>query len=196
MEKMRKERSKAIWIWVIAIILVLITTTILTVTLARYTSTSTGTGTVNVGQWTNIQFEGATPETATFNFDLSDTKNTNNNVLESQIAPGDEGSFEVTFGPAEVAYTYSLTVDNINPAVAGNPAIKFYSDEEMTTLLTPDTNIKVSLTAAQAGFTKTIYWQWAYEGGIDEDDTADGLADDSLTFNIYITATQDGPTTT
>ncbi len=175
---------------IIALLLMLISTTVLSGTLAKYTSTSTGTATVSVAQWTDIQFEGESLTSANFSFNLADTKIENNNVLSTQIAPGDKGSFEVDFGSAEVAYTYNLSVNDINPSTAGHPAIKFYSDAEMDTLLTDDVNIEVNLANAQSGFTKTIYWQWEYDGGIDSDDTQDGLLNQELNFNINISATQ------
>ncbi len=190
MEQKQRNNSKVIILAALALLFSLIVIIMLLVTLARYTSTTTGTGTVNVARWTDISFDGTSIESDTFTFDLSETKNVNNNVVSTQIAPGDAGSFEITFGPAEVAYSYGITVNNIDASTAGHPSIKFYNDPEMTVLLTPETSIPVSLSAALSGFTKTIYWQWEYDGGIDAEDTADGLANASLNFQINLTATQ------
>ncbi len=173
-------------------LLALLTLPILGATLARYTSSTTGTGTANIGQWTQINFEGSDITSTSFNFDLSTIKKENNNVLSTQIAPGDEGSFEVTFGPSEVAYSYTIAVSEIDDSIAGNPNIIFYSDETMTTPLTENISSSVNLTTAQAGFTQTIYWQWEFDGGINSEDTADGLLNSSTDFTITLTATQTG----
>ncbi len=181
-------------IGVLALILSLASITVLSGTLAKYTSTATGTGTVNVAQWSDIQFEGTTDANADFTFNLADTKVTNNNVTTGQIAPGDSGSFEISMGQTEVAYTYSISIEEVTPA-GDVPNIVFYSDAAMTTEITADITGTKTLPTADgvvAAHTTTVYWQWEYFEDATQDtaDTALGLENGSFEFEINITATQ------
>ncbi len=181
----------------VSALLSLVSLSLVGMTLSNYTSSSDGSGHVNVAKWTDIQFvsDGVTSDAnEDFIFNLYDTKVVNANVDEQHIAPGDKGSFSVEFGSAEVAYTYSLSVETLDSSVAGIANIKFYSDAEMSVELSNESDVVVNLDDAIDGFTKIIYWKWDYDSGTDADalDTEDGLAYDSqdYVFSINIEATQ------
>ncbi len=172
----------------LALALCLITTCLLSGTLAKYTSTTTGTGTVTVAQWSNIQFEDEDKAAATFTFDLSGTKDANANVKSDQIGPGDKGDFKITFGPAEVAYTYDLSITATNLTATAAP-IKFYTDSARSTAFTNLTDVAVALANAGTAQTVTVYWAWD-SANTNANDTAAGIANGSPTFTVEITAEQ------
>lgn len=174
-------------IGVLALALCAITACLLGGTLAKYASSTTGTGTVNVAQWSNIQFEDGEKASATFTFNLKDTKDTNDNVKSDQIAPGDKGSFEISFGPAEVAYSYDITLVATNLTDALAP-IKFYKDSARAQAFVDLDGVAVTAANAETVQSVTVYWEW--ETTTDVADTAAGIANSELNFTVTISAEQ------
>lgn len=182
----------------LALTLTLISTCLAGGTLARYTSEVTGTGTANIAKWSVAfkQKDGSTgaevSKTASYDFDLKDTKDGNELVNVNKIAPGDKGSFEVQIDGkgSEVAYEYKIELTTTNfSSTAGN--VKFYSDKERKTPWVDKTDFtKVALNDVSTPVNKTIYWEW--EGGEtnNTDDTTAGKAAASPTFTVKLTAQQ------
>lgn len=201
------KKSKTMKIASVLLILVLVTTCFVGTTFAKYTSSATGTDTVTVAKWvvkvndTNIA--GVTNPNVSFNlFETiyDSTYGTDEaDVAAERIAPGTSGAFSLKVeNGSEVSAAYTIALSVAQPA-GNNIPIKFYSDSTFATEVTADDEGKYTFTGSKLDpvggntvtETKTIYWQWDFEG----DDTTLGIAaaadsDLGITVTTNITVTQ------
>lgn len=185
----------------LALALTLISTGLMGSTLAKYASETVGTGTIAIAKW-NVQMEaaGKTPTDNKFTFTLAETKNENNNVAKTAVAPGDSGSiaYEFTDADTQVAYTSKIVIDTSKLDADIQKVIKFYSDDKFNTAIPTDGLTKtVALADVGKGTNKgTIYWRW--ETATDSADTTLGgkTIDAAKTeFTITLSAEQTIATT-
>lgn len=190
-----QKKSYASRLGVLAVALTLVTACLLGGTMAKYVTEVTGTGSATVAKWSFT----ANGETETFtDINIASTAYTNiNNTDKNRIAPGTEGSFDITLDAtgSDVAVDYTIAFSNLKNKPTN---LKFYSDEagttEITNLATGFTGkIDYNATADAMKTTKTVYWKWAYQtGSSDATDVADSGKD--MTFDIKVTGTQAEPT--
>jgi hypothetical protein len=192
-------KNKKTLILVILLILVLVSALIIAAfSYARYLSIINADGTAVVARWnfnaTNI--EGTTLTTVA----LTDTT-LNSKVVDGKIAPGTDGSFAIVVDASgsEVALTYDIEIFNFSDSMPEN--LKFYSSN----VFTPENELtlidgkivfsgEIALADVNTPVITTLYWAWAYqtEDG-DEQDTLDGIAAGTATFDIKITGIQMDP---
>lgn len=116
-------------------------------------------------------------------------------VVNNKIAPGTKGSFTIklTNANTETAVDFKLLVGNITEKPDN---LKFYSDAARSKELTA-TGITGTLKAQDAtGLDVKVYWEWAYESGSDDKDTAAGKKAQTMKVPVTIEGTQAKPSST
>ncbi|WP_418252314.1 hypothetical protein [Gordonibacter urolithinfaciens] len=189
-----QKKSYAARLGVLAVALSLVTACLLGGTMAKYVTEVSGTGSATVAAWS---FK-ANDQTKEFTVDLADTANTN--VATDRIAPGTKGSFgiKVDATGSETALDYTIAFSNLTNMPDG---LKFYSDIDRTIAITDLATYKgfdggIALTEVGTPVTKTVYWEWAYEGDNTKDTAAGTNASKAASFKITVTGTQkDAPKT-
>ena len=196
---MKKNNKKALFVMAL-LLMVGITTSYVASTYAKYTAEVSGSGTATVAKWA---FEDDNDIT-TFTVKLNETYDPTT-LVANKIAPGTEGSFEITLvnTNSEVGVDFTVGLDNINNKPTN---LKFYKDAAYTTELTPGTGtITGQLKAGDAtGVKPKIYWKWLYETGTvtdgiatgDAADTTDGESANTLTIGLTVKGVQTEPSTT
>ena len=196
---MKKNNKKALFVMAL-LLMVGITTSYVASTYAKYTAEVSGSGTATVAKWA---FEDDNDIT-TFTVKLNETYDPTT-LVANKIAPGTEGSFEITLvnTNSEVGVDFTVGLDNINNKPTN---LKFYKDAAYTTELTPGTGtITGQLKAGDAtGVKPKIYWKWLYETGTvtdgiatgDAADTTDGKSANTLTIGLTVKGVQTEPSTT
>lgn len=171
----------------VALALTLITTCLMSGTLARYTSTVSGNGTASVAAW-SFKANGETASMA--NVALTDTT-LNSKVTTGKIAPGTDGSFDVSLdgSGSDVTIDYVIKIDDITNKPAN---LKFYTDSAFSEELNLTTGLtgSIALNALATPVVKTVYWQWVYGSEVVDN----GDAGKAMTFTISVTGTQSDPT--
>ena len=161
-------------------------------TYAKYTTTANYTGTANVAKWNIAMKSGDTTLTAGESFSIARTADTN--VADERIAPGTTGTFNLQLDATntEVAFGYTISF-----TVTNKPTnLKFYSDSSYQNEITATSDVYTvssnTIGLADAKTTNdTIYWKWEFETTDgDATDTAEGIADQDMTVNVTLTATQ------
>ena len=101
----------------------------------------------------------------------------------------------------EVGVNVSIALGSVTGTVPTN--MKFYSDSEHTTEITPGSFTKTGVLRAgdSTGLNVTIYWAWPYEtpassSSGDAADTTEGTTPATLSIPVTITGTQVAPSTT
>ena len=185
------------------VLAVLVTAYSVSGTYAKYTTTNTLSGTATVAKWAIAMKADGDAITSTTTIDLAtamkDTvdDDTEANVASGKIAPGTKGTFNfnVDGTGTEVDYTYTITLSNFQNV----PTNFVLSGAEGTTVTTTGSGSTlayeitgtVTHDATEKSITKTLNWVWAYETTDgDEADTTDGIAAETMAFDVTITATQ------
>ena len=162
-------------------------------TFAKYSSTINKSGSVTVASW-NFATDN-TGDTFTVNITPSADAST---LVSGKIAPGTEGSFVINVkNTSEVGANVSVALGSVTGTVPTN--MKFYSDSEHNTQITPGSFTKTGVLRAgdSTGLNATIYWVWPYETPSgDADDTTAGTTPATLSIPVTITGTQVAPSTT
>ena len=159
---------------------------------AKYISSITKTGTATVAKWAFTTDN--TSGTVTCALDKTYNANT---LVAGKIAPGTSGKcpIEISNATSEVGIRYDI---KLSGAVTGKPTnMKFYADADHRTELTGDTTINGTLKPGAATVTEYVYWEWPYQDGTteyDSADTTDGQKAASLTMTFDVTGTQVQPT--
>ena len=184
------------------LLLVGVTSAYVAYSYAKYTSTITGNqGTVQVAKW---DFVNDNP-TGTITVNLAQTYHATtlkgtNAAGKKLIAPGTEGSFDVTVynTDSEVGVDFEVALDSIT----GIPTnLKFYSDANHQNEIVPGNATTGKITGQlepndSTGQVVHFYWAWAYDSNADSADTTDGEAANALTIGVTIKGTQVQPSTT
>lgn len=161
---------------------------------AKYISSVDGSGSLQVAKWDITQSVTS----------LSNQTYTAATLSSNKIAPGTEGSFVINFdaGDTETGVDYVITFSDITNV----PANMYFKVDgnEYATLAQVATAISghFDANAATKSFSKTIEWKWDYETTTSKDglrttlaandaqDTTDGEAANTMSFNVNVTATQ------
>ena len=176
---------------ILAVLLLAVTISAYSVggTYAKYTTTANVTGTATVAKWNVgvVAKDGSGTATTTINLatGLNDA-----NVAEGKIAPGTTKSFtfEVSSNDTQVSYNYSIVLSNFQN-MPTNFTITGATHNENGTYTVPGGNILVSDT--EKNKTATITWSWPFETTDgDDEDTTDGEAAKTMTFDATLVATQ------
>ena len=177
-----------------AVVLTLVTGSLVGGTFAKYTSTAIGTGTAQVAAWKIAMKEGTNPIAGdAFSFNLINM-NDKAATTDGKIAPGSFGEIKLSIDGtgSDVGYSYKIEADT--SALTGVP-IKFYSDAEKKTELTPVSgkitvsSADVDLDAVGTPVAADIYWEWNKDS-IDTADTTLGVNGSSGTITVTMTADQ------
>jgi len=159
---------------------------------AKYISSIQRTGTATVAKWAFT--DDNTAGTVICEFDKTYDSTT---LVAGKIAPGTSGKcpIEISNATSEVGIRYDI---KLSDAVANKPTnMKFYADAGHQTELTGNTTINGTLNPGAAAVTEYVYWEWPYQDGTteyDSADTTDGETAASLTMTFDVTGTQLEPT--
>lgn len=190
--------NKRLKIAMLLIAVILVAALAISMAYSKYYSKIEGTGTATVAKW-SFTVNGQTDNLGTIV--LGNTTAENPKVAEGRVAPGTSGSFNVALDAtgSEVALDYTISFSNIQGNIPTN--LKFYSDASHTTEITDITTqgLTGSMGVSDADKTKTvtIYWNWEYETGADDEiatnddiDTTAGKTPATITFDVVVTGTQ------
>ncbi len=191
------------------LLVTMIALTLVSGTYAKYTSSASGTDSAVVAKWdikagVSGSEASITGSNATVAFNLFDTINDTSthaaetDVATGKIAPGTEGSFEMSIkNDSEVTARYG-----INYTVTGNDVPIEFSTDGGTTWVTSLSNVAPSNAtqiAMNSSTTVTVMWRWAFTGEgsanytssqTDATDTALGLSTPTVTVNATLTVEQ------
>lgn len=188
-----KKKSYVARLGVLALALTLVTTCLTGGTMARYVTEVTGAATATVAKWS---FK-ANSQTQNFTVNLTDTT-LNGKVADGKIAPGTDGSFDISIDAdgSEVALDYTIAFSNMENKPSN---LKFYSDPNFKTEISDlatysGLNGTITLTDIGTPVTKTVYWQWAYGDAVEPDQAT--ITGKDMTFTITVTGTQQNPSQT
>ena len=162
---------------------------------SKYTTTVTGEGSTSIARWV-FDVSGSDTYSSTDTIQTINLAQTcdQSTLLDKQIAPGTNGSFDVEIDAtgAEVGIDYKVEFTNIPEDFPTN--LKFTVDNEEYDLTTGFTG-NIPANATNKVITKTVNWEWPYETlNGDIADTTDGIADaNDLTFDITVIGTQVAP---
>ena len=186
----------------IALVGVIGTTGVL-LTNSKYTTTVKGKATTNIAKWVFdvTGKDSYSPSDTIKTINLAETCRPNT-LVDGNIAPGTEGSFEITIDTqgAEVGIDYEIEFANLPANFPKNLVFTF--DNNNFNLETGfKGNIPANAVAKDKVITKTVNWKWVYESedsatveNEDKEDTADGIAGaKGLTFDIIVKGTQVKP---
>ena len=194
---MRKTKGKVL-IVLGMLLIVLIASISAVFTNSKYASKVTGEVSTSVAHW---NFE----VTGTDTFNARDTLAglklaqvcTPETLVNGKIAPGTSGSFTINVSTrgAEVGASYNIVFDNFSNNFPTN--LKFYVDGTAYNLSTGFTGVINANDTNNQTKTHTVTWEWPYETGDvtqnDPIDTANGINNKDVTFDITVTATQVSP---
>lgn len=158
---------------------------------AKYQTQVNGGVAADVAKWV-FKVNGSRPTMQT----IAINQNYNPDTLTNgRIAPGTEGSFDITINAigAEVGIDYVVEFSNEQNKPQN---LKFrYEGEEFATLDELESRLTGTIDANAESKIKnlTIGWFWDYESGNDEADTQIGKDDLNYTFDILVTGTQVTP---
>lgn len=174
-----------------AMVLTLVTASLVGGTFAKYTSTVNGTATAAVANW-KFQVTDNSDTVITDKAVPLVPKDTTNKKADV-IVPGDKGELVLNLDGtgSEVGFDYEIT---ITPAGENVANVSFYSDEDCKIdLTTADLKASVAYSDAEKGMkvTKTFYWKLADDVKVGED--INGVAGNTLTYNITVVANQTTP---
>lgn len=151
-----------------------------TATYALYQSTPRGKAMGAIANW-NFKVNDAT---STFKINmLTNAKNT----VEGMLAPGSYGSFDIRLDASKTDCDVNYLVEFSN--VVGRPKnLKFYLDEEYTDELILEEETLTGVIDYGKNMVKviTIYWNWEYGTGTDNQNITSG----EMTFDVNITGSQ------
>lgn len=180
--------TKKLSVLAILVLSVLVTAYSVGGTYAKYTTTKSVAGTATVAKWAIAMKANGSAITDTTEINLADGLN-DENVATGKIAPGTTKTFnfEVDGTGTEVSYNYTIVLSNFqnmptNFVISGAT----YNSTDGTYTV----NGTVNLADAKDSIV-TITWEWPYETlSGDANDTTDGEAAKTMTFDATITATQ------
>ena len=142
---------------------------------AKYTSATDGTATAPVAKWRFKLVDGVTETTDEIEFAFTRTDGYGK-VAEGLLAPGTYGEFQIGIDArgTETILEYIIDVELENEPTY----LKFYRDAEKTQEISVvDNKLTIegymSLEDVKEIRTETIYWNWPYENGDDQQDTRD-----------------------
>ena len=198
------KRNKIMVLASVLLVAVLLTTSIISGTFAKYVTEANGEDAARVAKW-DIQLSGdqMTAEHE-MSFDLfanvKDESGADENAVSvagdgetAIIAPGTSGSFSYTLQNASEV-TAKYVIDYTVVKTDSNIPIVFRASENdswTSDINDLDISTAVNMPIGSAATTFTVYWKWAFDGGVDSTDTALGLdGDDTVTVSVKITATQ------
>lgn len=159
-------------------------------TFAKYYSKASKDQTLQVARW-RFDTENLSRK---LTVDLAPTVD-GTSLVNNKIAPGTKGSFTIklTNANTETAVNFKVLVGNITNKPEN---LKFYSDAGHTKELTA-TGITGTLAAQDAaGLDVKVYWEWTYESGSDDKDTAAGKSAQTMEVPVTIEGTQAMPSST
>lgn len=177
MESKKDKRRKLLVI--VLLLLFGVTAGYIAATYAKYAGTFNGSGTVTVAKWAFEEDNAST----TFDINLAHTYDVDT-LVGGKIAPGTSGSFviELSNEHSEVGVDYTITLGNTTNQPTN---LTFSGGGTYTGTLTP----------GETGKQVTVNWSWPYETTDgDDEDTADGVAANTMTVNATITGVQVEPT--
>lgn len=193
--------NKRLKMAMLLIAIILVAALAISVAYSKYYTKITGTGTATVAKW-SFEVNDKTDNLGTIN--LAATRDTNEKVAEGKIAPGTSGSFSVALDATgtEVALDYTIKFSNVQGNIPTN--LKFYATktesgyaDEITDITTQGLTGSMGVSDADKTKTVTLYWNWDYETGAedeiaanDEIDTTEGKTPATITFDIEVTGTQ------
>ncbi len=181
----------------VLLVAVVLTTCAISGTFAKYTSSTTANDSATVAKW-SITLGGKDIQTqkdeVTFGlFDTindSDNENDETDVVDTKIAPGTAGSFDLKVKNAsEVTAKYTISFS----AELNNVPLQFSTtgaDNSWTTDITSLTFSDDSVAVNDDEATHTIYWKWDFEANRDTEDTTLGTTPVTATVTASITAEQ------
>lgn len=180
--------------------IILVAALAISVAYSKYYSKVSGTGSATVAKW-NFKVNGQEDNLGTIT--LGNTAAVNPNVAEGRIAPQTNGSFDVALDATgtEVALDYTIKFSNVQGNIPTN--LKFYATktesgyaDEITDITTAGLTGSIGLDESKTK-TVTIYWNWDYETGADDEiaendeiDTTAGETPATITFDVVVTGTQ------
>lgn len=159
-------------------------------TLAKYYSKANKDQTIQVAKW-DFDNENLSKN---LTVDLQPTVDASS-LVNNKVAPGTKGSFSIklTNANTETAVDFKLLLGSITSKPDN---LKFYSDAAHTTELTA-TGVTGTLKAKDAtGLDVKVYWEWKYESGSDDKDTAAGKQALTMKVPVTIEGTQAKPSST
>lgn len=162
---------------------------------SKYTTEVTGEGSASVAKWV-FEVSGTDTYSDTDNLQSINLAQTceETTLLDGQIAPGTNGSFDIQIdaSESEVGIDYVVAFSDIPTKFPQN--LKFYVDGNEYDLSSGFSG-NIAANNTDKVITKTVNWEWAYETeNGDITDTLDGIADENdLTFDITVTGTQVAP---
>lgn len=192
---MKKQRF--FMLGIITVLVAVLSLTFVSSTFAKYTSTVSGSDSARVAKWA-WEFNGADLEN-TFEFDLfksvidtkdgapeTDISNVYGSATDQIIAPGTQGSFEISFvNKSEVTAEY--TVDYAVVKSDNTLPIKFSVDGGHTWT---DDLADVAVTQLAVGSAKqtiNVQWKWAFDGDIDVDTALGKWTSTAPTVTVAVT---------
>ena len=161
---------------------------------AKYVASNNGNGSMQVAKW-NVEFG---------EIELSNTNYTAATLAEGKIAPGTSGSFNVSMDATgtQTAIDYTVTFNNVTNV----PKNMYFvvDNTEYATLAEVGQALSGHFNAndSSKSLNKTVQWKWDYETTTSKDglrttlvandaqDTIDGEAALTMSFNVVVTATQ------
>lgn len=168
---------------------------------SKYTTTIEGKAETNIAKWVfEVSANDSYSESDTIeSINLAETC-TPGTLVDGNIAPGTEGSFDIVIDTtgAEVGIDYTISFSNLPTNFPKN--LVFSVDNQKYDLATGFTG-NIAANAEEKQVTKTVSWKWLYEAeneadiaSEDVEDTEDGVtASKDLTFDITVTGTQVRP---
>lgn len=190
--------NKRLKLAITLIAIIIVAALAISIAYSRYFSTITGTGTATVAKW-SFKVNGQSDNLGTIT--LGNTAADNSKVADGKVAPGTSGSFNVALDVTgtEVALDYTIQFSNVKGTIPTN--LKFYEDAEYTQEITDITTQGITGEmglADEKTKTVTIYWNWDYQTGADDTaketndgiDTTEGIAAESITFDVVVTGIQ------
>ena len=163
---------------------------------SKYLSEITGTGTAEIANWV---FKVNGKEDAVQNINLLSTYH-NETLINNKIAPGTSGSFNIVVDAtgSEVGVEYAIHF--LNESEKPENLIFIYDNEEYFTIqdLEKDLTGIINANDEEKKRTITIYWEWQYETGNNENeinqndqiDTNNAKQLENYTFDINVKGIQ------
>ncbi len=193
--------NKRLKIAMLLIAIILVAALAISMAYSKYYSKISGTGTATVAKW-SFTVNGKTDNLGTIT--LGNTAAENSKVAEGRVAPGTSGSFNVALDAtgSEVALDYTISFSNVQGDIPTN--LKFYAtktdagyEDEIADITTQGLTGSMEVSDGEKTKTVTIYWNWDYETGAedeidanDEIDTTEGMNPATITFDVEVTGTQ------
>ena len=166
---------------------------------SKYVSEVKGYGSAQIATW-NFKVNGEKEAIQTINLG---TQINNQTLLDNKIAPGTEGSFNITIDStgSDVGINYNIKFEDETTKPTN---LKFiYNGEEHNNISELGETLSGTINANDQDKTKvyTINWKWPYETGSsaeekaknDKIDTKEAQEITSYSFNVSVTGTQVNP---